>query len=174
MFLPKTISVLRIVEYSTISMLGYFEDTLSNVGLPEAWLEWELYGVTQIENKCGKRETNQIEKRSQMSWTELKSRSQTKSGEESSWYQKVKSSQKLQVELNPVVTGESNQVGTGGQRKTANADDGAWVVWRSQQWAGSWCSGVAFAVDDNCDAANDCRRIRRIRPRSGCIGQDPM
>ena len=37
-FLPKTISVLRIVEYSTISMLGYFEDTLTNLGLPEAWL----------------------------------------------------------------------------------------------------------------------------------------
>ena len=36
-FLLKTISVLRIAEYPTISMLDYFEETLANVVLPEAW-----------------------------------------------------------------------------------------------------------------------------------------
>ena len=37
---PKTILVLRVAEYSTISMLDYFKDNLSNVGLPEAWTKW--------------------------------------------------------------------------------------------------------------------------------------
>ena len=48
---PKPIWVLIIMEYSTISMLGYFEDTLTNVGLFEAWLEWDSNDVTRIENK---------------------------------------------------------------------------------------------------------------------------
>ena len=39
-FSPKTISVLRMVEYSAILVLYYFEDTLANVGLPDDWLEW--------------------------------------------------------------------------------------------------------------------------------------
>ena len=40
------------MEYSTISMFGYFEDTLANVGLPEDWLEFDLNYVTWIENNC--------------------------------------------------------------------------------------------------------------------------
>ena len=36
------------MEYSTISMLGYFEDTLSNMGLPEALLDCDSNDVTQI------------------------------------------------------------------------------------------------------------------------------
>ena len=35
-FLSNPISIIRIVEYSTISVLEYFEDTLNNVGLPES------------------------------------------------------------------------------------------------------------------------------------------
>ena len=61
-FSPKNISVIIIVEYSTISMLEYFEDTLANVGLPEALLEWDSNYVTRIENKYIKRELNQIRK----------------------------------------------------------------------------------------------------------------
>ena len=49
--LSKTVSVLRIVEYFTISMLYYFKDTLANVGLHEAWMEWDLNFVARIENK---------------------------------------------------------------------------------------------------------------------------
>ena len=35
-FLSNPISIIRIVEFPLISVLGYFEDTLDNVGLPEA------------------------------------------------------------------------------------------------------------------------------------------
>ena len=35
-FSSNTISIIRIVEYSTISVIEYFEDTLDNMGLPEA------------------------------------------------------------------------------------------------------------------------------------------
>ena len=40
-YLTKLIWVLIIVEYSTISMLDYFNENLANVGLPEAWLGWD-------------------------------------------------------------------------------------------------------------------------------------
>ena len=50
------------MEYSTISMLDYFKDTLANVGLPEVWLEWDSNDMTPIENKCVKHESNRIEK----------------------------------------------------------------------------------------------------------------
>ena len=43
--------MIRIVEYSTISVLEYFEDTLANVGIPEAFLEFSSNCVTQVENK---------------------------------------------------------------------------------------------------------------------------
>ena len=62
MLSPKTISVLRIVEYSTISMLDYFEDTLANVGLSEAWLGCVYNCVTGIRNNYVKCESNWIEK----------------------------------------------------------------------------------------------------------------
>ena len=48
---PNTISIIIIVEYSTISVLDYFKDTLANVGLPEAWMEWYSNCVAQIELK---------------------------------------------------------------------------------------------------------------------------
>ena len=32
-------------------MLDYFEDTLENLGLPEAWLELDSNCVTRIEDK---------------------------------------------------------------------------------------------------------------------------
>ena len=50
------------MEYSTISMMDYFYDTLANVGLPEAWLEWESNDPNQTENKCVKCESNLIKK----------------------------------------------------------------------------------------------------------------
>ena len=50
------------MEYSIVLVLGYFEDTLANVGLPEAWLECDYNCVTQVENKYVRRESNQIEK----------------------------------------------------------------------------------------------------------------
>ena len=59
---PKTIWVLRILEYYTISMLNYFEGTLANVGLPEDWLECDSNDVTQIENNYVKRKSSQIGK----------------------------------------------------------------------------------------------------------------
>ena len=62
MFLPDPISIIRIVEYSTISVLEYFEDTLANVGLPESLLKCDLNCVTRIENRCVRCESNRIEK----------------------------------------------------------------------------------------------------------------
>ena len=35
------------MEYSTISMLDDFWETLANVGLTEAWLEWKSNDTTQ-------------------------------------------------------------------------------------------------------------------------------
>ena len=46
------------MENSTILMLGYFKDILANVGLPEAWLEYDSNDVTRIKNNCVKRESN--------------------------------------------------------------------------------------------------------------------
>ena len=61
MFLEKPVQVLIIVEHSTISMLGYLEDTLSNVRLPNIdwnvtqmlWtkLERNTINVSQMESK---------------------------------------------------------------------------------------------------------------------------
>ena len=59
-FSPKTISVLKIVEPSMISMLDYLRDTLANVGLTGAQLEWDLNDVTWIKNNYIKRESNRI------------------------------------------------------------------------------------------------------------------
>ena len=60
--LCKSISVLIIVEFSTISLLDCFEDTLAHVGLPESWLEYELNDVTQIKNNYINLEPNWIVK----------------------------------------------------------------------------------------------------------------
>ena len=46
-------------------MLDYFEDTLTNVGLPDAWLEWKWNDMTRIKNKYVKRESN-LEKLNQI------------------------------------------------------------------------------------------------------------
>ena len=51
------------MEYSTISVLEYYEDTLANVGLPEAWLRCDSNCVTRVENKYVRRESNRIEKK---------------------------------------------------------------------------------------------------------------
>ena len=57
-----------------ISMLDYFEDTLDNVGILEAWLEWDSNDVTKIEEKYVKCELNWTEKpwveSSQKLWVE--------------------------------------------------------------------------------------------------------
>ena len=50
------------MEYSMISMFVYFEDTLVNMVLLEACLEWYSNGVTKIENKYVKCESNRREK----------------------------------------------------------------------------------------------------------------
>ena len=42
--------------------MDYFEYTLANVGLPEAWLEWDSNDVTQIKDKSVKCEANLTEK----------------------------------------------------------------------------------------------------------------
>ena len=54
--------MIRIVEYSTISVLEYFEDTLANVGLPEARLKCDSNYVTQVKNKYVKHKLNLIKK----------------------------------------------------------------------------------------------------------------
>ena len=59
---PNPISMIRIVKYSTISVLEYFEDTLANMGLPEALLECDSNRVTRVKNKYVRRESNRIEK----------------------------------------------------------------------------------------------------------------
>ena len=46
------------MEYSTISMLDDFQDTLTNLGIHEAWIKQEWNDVTQIKNKCVKCESN--------------------------------------------------------------------------------------------------------------------
>ena len=57
------ISIIRIVEYSTIWVLGILEDTLANVGLPEAWLKCDLNCVTRVKNKYVRCESNRIGKK---------------------------------------------------------------------------------------------------------------
>ena len=42
------------------SMLDYFKEILANMGLPEAWLEWDSNDVTLTKNKYVKRESNKI------------------------------------------------------------------------------------------------------------------
>ena len=39
------------MEYSTIVLLDYIEDTLANNGLPESWLECDSNNVTWIKKK---------------------------------------------------------------------------------------------------------------------------
>ena len=85
------------MEYSTISMLDYFEDTQANVGLPEAWRN-----VTR------------------MMWLKL----ETKFKHESNQIKKTESNSVENHEFNPVKQGESNQVKHGDQSGTADADDG--------------------------------------------------
>ena len=40
--------MIRMVEYSMISVLEYFEDTLANVGLLESWLKCDWNCVNQV------------------------------------------------------------------------------------------------------------------------------
>ena len=63
MFFPNPILIIRIVEYSTISVQEYFKDTLANMGLPGAWLKYDLNCVTCVENKYVRRESNWIRKK---------------------------------------------------------------------------------------------------------------
>ena len=48
MFLQKIIAGPIIGEYSTISVLDYFEDTLANLGLHEYLMGWDSTDVTQM------------------------------------------------------------------------------------------------------------------------------
>ena len=59
-FLANSISIIIIVEYSTTSVLEYFGDTLVNVGLPEAWIEFDSNFVARVENKYVRRDSNLI------------------------------------------------------------------------------------------------------------------
>ena len=59
-FSPNPISIIRIVQYFTISVLGDFKDTLANVRIPEALLKFDSNCVTWVENKYVRRESNQI------------------------------------------------------------------------------------------------------------------
>ena len=56
----KPILVSRILEYSTILLLNYFQDTLAYVGIPEAWLEFDPNDVTLIKTKYVQLESNQV------------------------------------------------------------------------------------------------------------------
>ena len=58
--LPKPILVLRIVKYSTISMLVYIKDTLTNVVIPEDWIKCESNDLTLIFKNCVKGESDPI------------------------------------------------------------------------------------------------------------------
>ena len=49
------------MEYSTISVLDYYKETLAYVGLPEIWLELGLCYVTLIGGKCFKLDLDWIE-----------------------------------------------------------------------------------------------------------------
>ena len=80
-----------------ILVLGYFEDTLANVGLPEACWEQAYNEVTQIENKCIKCEWNQIEKK--LSQIKSKTVSRVESKTVSRIKSKIESSQKRRVKL---------------------------------------------------------------------------
>ena len=52
------------MENTTISLLEYFEDTLSNVGLPEAWLRRDSNFVTRL--KINTLDVSQIESKKQV------------------------------------------------------------------------------------------------------------
>ena len=55
-------TMLRIVEYSTILMLDYFEDIMANLGLPEDLLLWDSNYMTWIKNNYIKHESDRIRK----------------------------------------------------------------------------------------------------------------
>ena len=103
------------MEYSTISVLDYFIDTMANLGLPEAWLEWDSNDVAWIENTraeigsiCIKKAESNIDKNHELN--------QVGNGE---------SNQVGNRELKQVVNGEFSWVRNGGQSGTVDADYGA-------------------------------------------------
>ena len=118
------------MEYSTILVLEYFEDTLANVGLPEAWLKCDSNCVTQIENKYVRHESNRIGKKSESSQIETTIEYNQTKLQLSLIKSKIVSIIKLKT-----VT-----------RKTADTDDGASVRKLMQWCAGSWCNDAVLAV----------------------------
>ena len=114
------------MEYSTISMLNCFVDILANVGLPEAWLEWDSNDVTQIKDKSVKCEANLTEKLSRtrsktVRWIESEAmgriKAETKSLIESETKSWIKSEPVSRIksgtsELDQVKNEESDQFGT--------------------------------------------------------------
>ena len=97
-----------------ISVLKYFRNTLANVGLTKASLEYDSNFVTRIENKYVRCESNRIGKAIEYNQIEIT------------------------IEYNQIEkTSDSNPFGNGCQHGTADADDGASVGYLMQLWAGS-------------------------------------
>ena len=69
------------MEYSTISMLDYFKDTLDNIGLLENGLERGSKDVNRIENKCVRRESNQTRKKYESNRVKNRESNQVGNGE---------------------------------------------------------------------------------------------
>ena len=73
--LPTAIWVFRILEYSSISLLNLFQDTLAYVGFPAAWIRCDSDGVTKIENKIRAVRVKSYQKSwfglNQKNWAEL-------------------------------------------------------------------------------------------------------
>ena len=90
------------MEYSTISVLEYFKDTLANEGLPEDLLNCDSNFVTWIENKYIRHELNRSKKTSESS--QIKTT--------------IKSNQiKTPIESNKIENRDLNQIQTYGQQK---------------------------------------------------------
>ena len=62
------------MEYSIISMLDYFKDTLANMRPYKAWMEWDSNDATQIENIYVNHESN----REKTEWNPVKTASRIK------------------------------------------------------------------------------------------------
>ena len=115
------------MEYSIISMFDYYKDTLSNVGLPESWLNRSRMMWLKL-RKCVKTELNGGEKT------------------ESNLVKNRDSDQVKHGESNTVKHGESNQVKYSEHRGTADVDYDTSVRYLTAQWSGYWQSGRVITV----------------------------
>ena len=183
-------------------MLVYFKDTLANVGLPEAWREWDLNDVTQIDNNCFKCDSNRIRQNVSRILSTLWVKSGRENWVESSRKPWVKLSQEnliripsknlnrinlVKPESNPVKNRESNKV----VKTWVKSRQKPWFesIWKLKllipamgiaavnkmwQWAGYCSSGRAFAVHKYRGDARYCRCNHRNRRRLVRVRHDSM